>query len=61
MPFTYSPTALDSLDIALTIPRLTQYLAACKGDRLQAIKLYEHNTQISGVMYGVIQPLEIGR
>ena len=59
MPFVYSPTALDQLDQALTIPRLTKYLNACNGDRQRAIQLYEYNTQISEAMYGVIQPLEI--
>jgi hypothetical protein len=59
MAFTYSPAALDGLDAALTIPRLTRYLAACSGDRQQAIQLYEYNTRVSQIMYGVIQSLEI--
>jgi hypothetical protein len=59
MPFTYSPSALDALDMALTIPRLTQYLAASNGNRQRAIQLYEYNTRISEAMFGVIQPLEI--
>jgi hypothetical protein len=59
MPFTYSLTALDGLDQALAVPRLTRYLAACKGDRQRAIQLYEYNTRASQIMFGVIQPLEI--
>jgi hypothetical protein len=59
MPFAYSPTALDALDTALTLPRLTRYLAFTNGDRMRAIQLYEHNTRISKAMFGIIQPLEI--
>ena len=59
MPFTYSPAALDALDAALTLPRLTRYLAFTNGGRQQAIQLYEHNTRISKAMFGIIQPLEI--
>jgi hypothetical protein len=59
MPFTYTLTALNGLETALTIPRLTRYLAHCNGDRQRAIQLYEYNTHISEAMFGVIQPLEI--
>ncbi|SRR6266481_2762083 len=59
MPFTYSPTALDSLDAVLTLPRLTRYLAFTNGDRQKAIQLYEYNTRLSKAMFGIIQPLEI--
>ena len=59
MPFTYSPTALASLDRLLTTPRLSRYLADCHGDGQRAIQLYEYNIRVSEAMFGIIQPLEI--
>jgi hypothetical protein len=59
MPFTYSPTSLKELETALTIPRLTRYLAESKGNMQLAIQLYEHNTLVSAAMFATIQPLEV--
>jgi hypothetical protein len=43
----------------LSTDRLSPYRAATGGELLEAIRLYEQNTQLSESLYGVLQGLEI--
>jgi len=58
-PFSYSPTVINVLERALSLERLSTYLAAANGDHAAALRLYVWNTEISAALYGPLQALEI--
>lgn len=57
--FGYTNSELDALEKALSIERFSTYLRRAGGDRLAAIRLYEHNTKVSEALFGVVRGLEI--
>lgn len=57
--FSYRPTEIEAVERSISAERLSGYLRAAGGDHLAGIRLYETNTQLSGVLYCVLQGLEI--
>jgi Abi-like protein len=55
----FSPDQITALERSLSSDRFNSYVTQAKGDRKEAIRLYEHNTELSEALYGVIQRLEI--
>lgn len=58
-PFSYTEEILGELEISLSPERMSTYLAATKGDRAQAARLYTWNTAVSAAFYGPLQGLEV--
>ena len=59
MPFLLSDDAIPTLWISLSTDRLTKYLEANAGERLDALKHYERNITLSSAFYAPLQCLEI--
>lgn len=57
--FGYTKEQLDAIERALSAERLSTYLRRTNGDRLAALRLYEHNTRVSEALFGVIRGLEV--
>ena len=57
--FSYTHEVLDELEASLSYERLDTYLAAARGGRARAIRLYAWNTAVSAAFYGPLQGLEI--
>ncbi len=57
--FEYSDHTLITLEKYLSAERLAAYYDLADRDKVRAIKLYEHNTECSEALYGVIQGFEI--
>ncbi len=55
----YFDEQISAIERSVSPDRLNSYMLQAKGDRSQAIRLYEHNTELSEALYGVIQGLEI--
>jgi hypothetical protein len=55
----YSEAQIIAIEKSLSPDRFNSYVIEAKGDRNKAIRLYEHNTELSEALYGVIQGLEI--
>ena len=59
VPFLLSDDAIPTLWMSLTTDRLTKYLEANAGERLDALKHYERNIMLSSAFYAPLQCLEI--
>lgn len=57
--FGYTKEELDAIEKALSSERLSTYLRRSNGDRLAALRLYEHNTRVSEAIFGVVRGLEV--
>lgn len=57
--FGYTNNELDALERAISVERFSTYVRRAGGNRLAAIRLYEHNTKVSEALFGVIRGLEI--
>jgi hypothetical protein len=55
----YSEEQILALERSISPDRFNSYVLQAQGDRNQAIRLYERNTELSEALYGVIQGLEI--
>ncbi len=55
----YSDDQILAIERSLSPDRFNSYIIQAKGDRNEAIRLYERNTELSEALYGVIQGLEI--
>jgi len=56
---TYSDNQILAIEKSLSPDRFNSYVTEAKGNRSEAIRLYERNTELSEALYGVIQGLEI--
>ena len=59
MPVPYSTQLLSSIGRTITMERLSRYLSTTGRDVPKALELYEYNVQLSEVLYGILQGLEI--
>ncbi len=57
--FVYSPAVLTTLDEAISVPRLTSYLAAAKQDRVLAMKTYLWNARLAKAFLFPLQIAEV--
>lgn len=57
--FGYTKEEIDAIERSLSSERLSTYLRRTNGDRLAALRLYEHNTRVSEALFGVIRGLEV--
>jgi hypothetical protein len=57
--FAFNSTILSALEASLSPERMATYIAAAKGDREKAMRLYAWNTSASAAFYGPIQGLEV--
>jgi hypothetical protein len=59
MPSPYSAAFLVAVQRTVTVERLTRYLNAAGADFSKALELYELNVQLSAILYGMLQGLEV--
>lgn len=57
--FAFSDEVLDALVASLSPERVATYVAATRGDRERAMRLYTWNTAVSAAFYGPLQGLEV--
>lgn len=57
--FSYTDAQITAVEANLSLERFASYVSAQRGDRLQALKLYEANTLLSEALYGSLQGLEV--
>jgi len=58
--FSYDAPTIANLEAALSVDRLSSYLAASHGDPRHAIALHEWNTRVSAAFYVPLQAVEVG-
>lgn len=59
MNFAYLDPKLGAVERLLSPERLSRYTAMARGDRVEALKLYERNTCLSEAFYTPLQGLEV--
>lgn len=50
---------VDDMEVALSAERFRRYVALAAGDRIRALELYTHNTQVSEALYIALHTLEV--